>query len=196
MMTLRVNGVAYRSRQCKHVTVKAEHLEVRLVMALEVFLNSDRNDDIRSEAAAFMSFFRAGGATCVSTEEAQDVEDGTDEYVEIVAFKGSSIRSRRRARLGLTIKVHNVWVLGRGAGQRPPLCAKMRLSLPGTTRSCTRIVNRRDGVPASFYQMTCELSEILLASKLGAECLVERSSKSFNAKSLPWASLAGLKLEA
>ena len=57
MMTLRVNGAAYRSRQCKHVTVKAEPLEVRLVMALEVFLNSDRNDDIRSEAAAFMSFF-------------------------------------------------------------------------------------------------------------------------------------------
>ena len=64
----------------------------------------------------------------MSTEEAQDVEDGTDEYVKIIAFKGSSIRSRRRARLGLPIKVHNVGVLGRGAGQRPPLCAKMRLS--------------------------------------------------------------------
>ena len=61
-------------------------------MALEIFLNSDRNDDIRSEAAAFMFFFfRAGGATRVSTEEAQDVEDGTDEYVEIVAFKRSAV---------------------------------------------------------------------------------------------------------
>ena len=41
-------------------------------------------------------FFGAGGAARVSTGEALDVEDGTDEYVEIVAFEGSSIRSRRR----------------------------------------------------------------------------------------------------
>ena len=38
-------------------------------------------------------FFRAGGAALVSTEEALDVEDGTDEYVEIAAVgdvRGSS----------------------------------------------------------------------------------------------------------
>ena len=50
MMTLRVKGAAYRSWECKRVTVKAEPLEVRSAMVLEVFL------------PLVSCFFRAGGA--------------------------------------------------------------------------------------------------------------------------------------